>query len=248
MDTPAHVSDLCQALLRGLVTTLGDTLYGVYLYGAIAFPEGGATGDIDFHAILKEAPGEQEKAALQRLHAALAREFPPLGGELDGYYILLDDARRPSPPRHLLLPAVCDNSWALHRAHIRAGRCIVLYGPDPAQVYPPASWPELECALWGELRYVEAHLADYPAYCILNLCRLMYSFRTRDVVVSKRASAAWARAELPEWTAHVDAALRSYDGQATVADKASLEGMARELFAFADDDIRKRGYSPCGPS
>ncbi len=247
MDIPAHVRDLCQALLSGLLTALGDTLYGVYVYGAIASPEGGATGDVDFHAILKQAPGDEAKSALQRLHAALARAFPPLGVELDGYYILLDDARRPSPPPHLALPGVCDESWALNRAHILAGRCIVLYGPDPAQVYTPPSWPELERNLWGELRYVEEHLSDYPAYGILNLCRLMCSFRTGDVVVSKRASAAWARAEFPQWAPHIDAALRFYDGQTTAADHASLEGMARELFAFADGDIRKRGGSPCAP-
>ncbi|GAH04040.1 unnamed protein product, partial [marine sediment metagenome] len=50
-----------------------------------------------------------------------------------------------------------DNSWALHREHILAGRHIILYGPEPKKIYPPATWPEIETALYGELDYVEKH-------------------------------------------------------------------------------------------
>jgi hypothetical protein len=233
LDIPDEIQDLCRALLRGLDAALGEKLYGVYLYGALAFPEGGATGDVDFHVILEEALNDREKSDLNDLHATLARDYPPLGVGLDGYYILLADAQGAAPPHHQLLPGVVDNSWALHRAHIRAGRYIRLYGPDPKQVYPPASWPELVSALQGELDYVENHLDDYPAYCVLNLCRLMYSFETRDVVVSKRASAAWAGAAFPEWQPLVEAAQRSYDQQATKADGELITSEMKGFFDFA---------------
>jgi hypothetical protein len=126
----------------------------------------------------------------------------------------------------------------LHRAHIRAGRCIVLHGPDPVQVFPPVSWPELEEALQGELDYVEKHLADYPAYCVLNLCRLIYSFETRDVVVSKYGSARWADDALPAWRPHVAAAKRSYERQATAEDEAFLAVEVGRFFDFAVERIR----------
>ena len=313
MKTPDEIQDLCQAFLRGLNSALGEKLYGVYLYGAMAFPEGGSTGDIDFHVILKETLSDREKSELNDLHATLARDFPPLGaafmfsvgldfqsdleqrapsprlrqefekhkitlsangstvtkvkdgqwqiddsdnnssyivikegetlsiyGEaLDGYYILLEEARQTSPPRHLLLADVTDNSWALHREHIRAGRCIVLQGPDPRQVYPAASWPELASALQGELDYVENHLDDYPHYCVLNLCRLMYSYDTRDVVVSKRASAEWAHVAFPEWRTLVEAARKSYDRQATIQDKELLKSEVSGFFDFACEHIRE---------
>ena len=239
MKIPNEIQDLCQALLRGLNAALGEKLYGVYLYGALAFPEGGATGDIDFHVILKETLNDREKMELKDLHATLARDFPPLGVGLDGYYILLEEARRTSPPRHQLVDGVTDDSWALHREHIRAGRCIVLQGPDPRQVYPAASWPELESALWGELDYVERHLADYPDYCVLNLCRLMYSFDTRDVVVSKRASAGWAYDAFPEWRPLIEAARKSYDRRATKRDKELLESEVKSFFDFACERIRE---------
>jgi len=238
MQIPDEIQDLCQAFLRGLHAALGDKLYGLYLYGALAFPEAGPTGDVDFHVILKERLDDSEKSDLNDLHAALARDFSPLGAELDGYYILLEEARQKSPPRHQLLPDVTDNAWALHRQHVRAGRCIVLHGPDPKQVYPAASWPELVGALQGELDFVEQHLADYPAFCVLNLCRLIYSFQTRDVVVSKRASGAWAYDAFPEWRPLVEAATKSYDRRATTGDEELLQSEVRRFFDFACGRIR----------
>ena len=98
MNIPDEIRDLCEALLDGLNTALGEKLYGVYLYGALAFPEGGATGDIDFHVILYDVLDEQEKLALDELHAVLAQDHPPLGVGLDGYYLLLEEARRTMPP------------------------------------------------------------------------------------------------------------------------------------------------------
>lgn len=237
MHIPDEIHDLCADLIEGLKAALGTKLYGVYVYGAVAFPEGGATGDLDLHVILREGLVEGEKAALDALHETLARDHPPLGVDLDAYYLLLEEARETAPPQHQILPGIVDKSWALHRAHIRAGRCFVLHGPDPKDVYPPATWPELAHALRGEWDYVAEHLAEYPAYCVLNLCRLIYSFETQDVVVSKRASAAWGIEAFPTWQPLISAATRSYDGQATPQDRALLKAEVRRFFGFAQERI-----------
>ena len=239
MEPPEEIKDLCQALLQGLRVVLGDKLYGLYLYGAAAFPDSGPIGDIDFHVILKTALTDWEKKELENLYATLARDFPPLGTELDGYYILLSEAQQPSPPTHQLRTDIVDSSWALHRAHIRAGRCIVLQGPDPARVYPPVSWPEVESALDGELKYVEDHLDDYPDYCILNLCRLMYSFETHDVVVSKAAAAAWAWDAFPDWRRHVEFAQKSYARQGTPEERKFMLSDVKRFFWFASEHINR---------
>jgi hypothetical protein len=239
MNLPDKIQELCQALLDGLDAALSDKLAGIYLYGALTFPEGGSTGDIDFHVILGEPLDAGQKLAVKDLHAALARDYPPLGEELDGYYILLEDARRTLPPQHQLLPEIIDNAWALHRAHILAGRCFVLHGPDPQQIFPPATWPELESALYDELDYVKDHLTDYPAYCVLNLCRLIYSFETKDVVVSKRGAAAWALDAIPQWRPLIEAARKSYDGRDTMQDREFLKSEVRHLYDFACQRIQE---------
>jgi len=237
MPPPTHLEPLCTAFIRGLDAVLGDKLYAVYLYGAIAFPEADAGGDVDLHAIVREPLTDVEKAGLKDLHAALARDYPPSGADMDGYYLLLDDARRTTPPVHQFLPGAIDRSWALHCAHMRAGRCIRLRGPDPTEIYPAVSWPELEVALWQEHNFVAKHLPEYPDYCILNLCRLMYSFQTHVVVVSKRFSEAWAKAAFPQWSPLINGARASYDRGHPDEDQTLLAARIAPFYEFAMEQI-----------
>lgn len=235
MDTNRSqaVQTIGLALLDGLKSILGPKLHSLVIYGAAAFPEDVPTGDIDFHVVLTGPLTNAERAALETLHRDLGRRYPPLGVDMDGYYLLLVDARSSTPPLSEMWQRAVDTSWALHRAHILAGRCLVLYGPPPDEVYPPPTWPELEAALYSELDYVARHLHDYPDYCILNLCRLVYSFETRDVVISKAAAAAWAYDALPAWRRPIDLARRSYPGQATPDERAFLLAEIQSLFEFA---------------
>jgi hypothetical protein len=228
-----QVSAIGEVFVRALRRILGNKLHGLYIYGAAAFPDDVPTGDIDFHAILNDPLTEDERSRLYELHDSIARNFPPLGVDMDGYYILLADARLASPPQSQMWQRTIDKSWALHRQHIRAGRVIVLHGPDPREIYPPATWSEIEKALEGELQYVEEHLDEYPHYCILQLCRLIYSYETKDVVVSKAQASDWARDALPEWRRHIELAKKSYAGQETEEDKHFMLAKIRAFLEFA---------------
>jgi hypothetical protein len=233
MILPVKIQIICQAFLAGLNQALGEKLCGVYLYGALAFPDAGPVSDIDFHVILNASMDRHEKSQIQALQSTLAQDFPPLGAELDGYYILLDDARRTIPPQDQLRDDLHDVSWALHCAHIRHGCFIVLQGPDPLQVYPEVTWSNLERALAGELDFVVENLNQHPAYCVLNLCRLMYSYATGDVVISKQFSAQWASGEFPEWSALIESAKNTYDHCATTADEELLNSRVGSFYTFA---------------
>lgn len=239
MTTKQQVSVIGDAFVDGLRRILGDKLYGSYIYGAAAFPDDLPTGDIDFHVILTDPLADDERSRLYELHDSLAHEFPPLGVDMDGYYILLTDARGTEPPQSQMWQRATDKSWALHREHIRAGRVIALHGPDPKEIYLPATWPEIEQALDGELKYVEDHLDQYPHYCILQLCRLIYSYETRDVVVSKAQASEWAREALPKWSRHVELAKKSYAGQAMEEDRQFMLKGIRAFLDFARARIKR---------
>jgi hypothetical protein len=244
MTIKEQVSAIGEVLVDGLRRILGDKLYGLYIYGAAVFPDDVPTGDIDFHAIVAEPLTDDERSRLYELHDSLARDFPPLGVDMDGYYILLADARSASPPQSEMWQRATDKSWALFRQHVRAGRVIVLHGPDPKKIYPPATWPEIEQALEEELRYVEDHLDQYPDYCILQLCRLIYSYETRDVVVSKAQASDWADDALPEWKRHIELASKSYAKQATPEDRELMMTEVRAFLEFARakiENARERG-------
>lgn len=237
MSAEGQIDQINREFAIGLQNVLGDKLYGAYIYGAAAFNDSLPTGDIDFHVILVENLTEIEKHELEDLHRKLALEYPPLGGELDGYYILLEDARKRVPPQSQLWQCATDNAWALHREHIRSGRYIKLYGGDPLEIYSPSTWPELEDALIDELRYVEEHLDQYPDYCILNLCRLMVSFKTRDVVISKARASEWSFDAIPEWRWLVQLALKSYQGKATSHDRELMLSGVEKFFEYATAQI-----------
>jgi len=239
MDISKQIKVINQAFLKGLKAILNEKLYAVFIYGSAAFPDVLSIVDIDFHVILKSNLTNKERSELEKLHKLLSQRFPPLGGELDGYYILLKDARLKSSPKSQMWKRVTDNSWALHREHILAGRYIHLFGSKPEEIYQPTMWLEIENALCGELNYVEKHLKDYPGYCILNLCRLIYSFKTRDVVISKAKASEWAYKVLPEWQKLIKLARKSYNHQATLKDKQFLNAEVRKFFEFAERYITK---------
>jgi len=228
---------LCEEFAAGVRSVLQEKLYAVYIYGAVTFPETKHTGDVDFHAVLVAPPTEEERANLLQLHARLEREVPPVGTDLDGYYVLLDDARRAGRPRHLLFPEIVDESWALHRAHMLAGRVAVLHGPDPRTIFASPTRAELDEALDGEIDYVKRHLADYPGYCVLNLCRLLYSWETGDVVTSKAAATAWALERFPAWRELIALGSLAYAKQATAAGLLALANGLPTFASFAQGEI-----------
>ena len=239
VTTSKEVDVIGRAFVDGLRRILGKKLHGAYIFGAAAFPDAFPTGDIDFHVILNGALTEDERSRLERHHDFLAERYPPLAVDMDGYYILLDDALRKSPPRSEMWDRATDHSWALHREHIRAGRRIILHGPEPKEIYPPASWAEVESALCGELDYVEKHLTQYPDYCILNLCRLIYSFETKDVVISKARASEWGCEALPEWRRVIEVARKTFCRQATAEEKQLMLAEVGRFLEFAHGRIER---------
>jgi Domain of unknown function (DUF4111) len=205
-------------LSRGFSEILGDAVASFFLYGAVAFPRPeGWKIDFDFHVLLHRALAESERAAITDLYAAVGARSE-LGRDLDGYFVLLADAGGSVPPRHQLDPTIRDEAWALHRAHVLAGRYFVVTGIDPREIVAQPSWAELDAALRAETAFVATH-PDAPAFGILNGARILYSFATRNVVVSKYHAGQWALDSLPgEWHDGVRAALRFYSRTAAEGD------------------------------
>jgi len=235
---PDVVADLVVALRDALVDALGADLVGLFLLGSVAFPgfEPHAA-DIDFHAVVRDELTDQQRDRLAGVHAELARHYRH-GGLIDGYYLPLEKARRPDVPKGLVGAGpgrishgtASNAAWALEREHVHRGKVIVLHGADPATIYPRPTWLELEAALRGERDWLVPELERAPVYCVLNLCRIAYSFETRDVAVSKLQAAHWSLRTLPDrWHPLVEAALRGYAADLPACERDLL---ARELPAF----------------
>jgi len=191
-----------ERFLEALHRTFGDNVASVFTYGAALFPPSPVT-DFDAHVLLHRPLDEAERTSWRTMHDGLS------GMDLDVWYITVEDAKRPELPLHRGNLEIRDEAWALHRAHVHAGRYVTLYGIDPRELVPVPTWEELDEALQSEID--DALRSSYGEYSILNLCRIYCSYANRDVVFSKLQGALFCLAALPdEYHATIRAALDGY--------------------------------------
>lgn len=248
---PSDIQQLIASFRIELAKILEQNLIGIYLFGSIAFPRfEPRSGDIDFYVLIRRPLTQIQMKALDRMHRILSGRFR-FGKALDGFYITLSKASKRSIPTRLIFAAHGrvhkngrDDAWALHRQHLRQGACIILHGLKPKTITRPPSWDEIERALNTEISFAKKVIDRYPFWSVLNLCRLIYSFENRHVVVSKIQAAKWALRKLPNhWRPLIQSALRVYLKKEKPADRKMLRRNSDAFFKFALDQIADAGLS-----
>ena len=232
LPEPARIA--WTGLRNELEAIFGEDLVAMWAYGGTVAIEGPPRpADLDTYVIVRRPIDEPTAEAIEGAQAIIGEH---MGVEWDAWYVLEDDARRPESPRHAWREDRRDTSWAINRAHWLAGRYVLLYGREPAEIVPPPAWPELEVDLDRELEHLEAHVAEgdtdpYEAtYAILNGSRIVRAVETADVAISKRAAGLWGLEHLPDrWHPALRAAGRAYDNQASSED---IDLIAREMAPF----------------
>jgi hypothetical protein len=223
------------------LTSLSNNFVGAYLHGSIAFPEyNPESGDIDFYVVVRRPLNKGEIKSLDRLHRSLAAKFA-FGRKLDGFYIPRATAPRKENPKNLVYGAHgrihragSDDAWALHREHFARSAYIRLAGPSTDGIFARASWPEIRSALYAQLVYARKIIDSDPWWSVLNLSRLVYSFNSGRIAISKLESAQWALKGLPsKWRPIIKSAIKTYKGIADRRDHAILSRDARRFLGFA---------------
>jgi hypothetical protein len=228
---------------------LGDDLVAIWAYGGTTSVDGPPrSADLDTYIVVHRRPDDETVRRIEDAHEEIARANRI---EWDAWYINVDDARRSEDPRHAYHEGRRDTSWAVNRAHWLAGRYVQVFGPEPAEIVPPPSWPELEDELRRELEHLERHVLEgdtdpYEAtYAVLNGCRILHALETGSVAISKRAAGAWAIEHLPDrWHPALRAAARAYEGQATPGDEALLATEMASFVAMVRDRLPALEWSP----
>ena len=226
---------------EGLVTSLGGNLTGAYLHGSIAFPGfEPRAGDIDFYVVTHRSLNGKEIKDLDRLHRALAKSSE-FGSKLDGFYISYAKARRRESPKDLVYGAHgrihrggSDDAWAIHREHFARSAYIRLHGPRADRIFVRPKWGEVRSSLYRQLVYARSIIDRDPWWSVLNLCRLVYDFKTGGIIASKLGAARWGLKRLPlRWKPVIKAAIKTYKGIANSNDRAILKRDARGFLGFA---------------
>ncbi len=225
---PSDVQRLSDALVRELDAILGERFVALFQYGAVCFPPS-PIADFDAHVVVRDAFDDDDRARIRQMCESLSGL--PLGDELDVWYVTLDAMRSSDPPQTELKPGFRDEHWALHRAHVHAGRFVAVRGPDPRELVPQPRWNELDEALQLALETLAPKMSDAGRYAVLNVCRVLYSYENSDVVTSKFHAGLWALAALPvEHHEDIRAAIAAY------ADGTDRKCDARRLY---EDVVRR---------
>ena len=238
---PPEVRGLVGEFRDHLSKFLGKNLVGAYLFGSIAFPEyEPRAGDLDFYTVTRTQLSPENVSDLDVMHRYLAAKFE-FGRKLDGFYIPLTKARRSRSPRGLVYAAHgtihrggFDDAWALHREHFHRGSYIRLHGPRPREIFPPADWASIRKDLYRALAYTRSIIRSDPWWAVLNLCRLVYTFKTGNVAVSKLQAAKWALETYEStWRPLIMSAIRTYKQRGSSKDRAVLKRDAKTFLGFA---------------
>lgn len=197
--------------------------------------------DVDFHALLAYPLTDRDRGAVRELHRDLAERWP-LGDELDGYCLLALRCREVRVADRPGVWGATSSAWALDRAHVLAGRFMLMLGDDPRAILTEPTWAELEACLSAVMSYIIDHPEPAAAaFSVRSACRVLYSVRTRDVVISKYQAAQWGIAELPNWSGLLEAAVRSYTSSDTASDRQLL---ADQRAAFVSSVVAETGLPP----
>ena len=229
-------------LRNRLLDLLTTELVAMWGHGGTTSAAGNAhRGDLDTHVILSRRPGAGTIRKIEDAHAAIAATH---GVEWDAWYVLLGDARRPDRPRHAWQEGRRDTSWALHRAHWRGNRYVLLHGAEPSSIVPAPTWPELLDELDRELEHIERHVVEgdtdafEATYAFLNGSRILRSLASHDVAASKHTAGSWALEHLPHrWHDALRAAMRTYGGHGTSSDAALLAAEMASFVSFVREQL-----------
>jgi hypothetical protein len=216
---------ILQRLLSDGQTVLGDTFYGMYLYGSLASGDFNPyTSDIDFLVVTQSNLSTKVISALETLHFQLAVSGLPWATKLEGAYMSFDTLPRYNPIDPPF-PQVNEGrfyvdrqgvDWVLQRHILREHERIVS-GPSLRGLIEPVTPDQMRQAVqellhtwWAPMLQDPARLqsSEYQAYAILSMCRALHTLRC-GALVSKPVSAHWAMDNLDvEWTPLITEAIQ----------------------------------------
>jgi predicted nucleotidyltransferase len=202
---------------------LGEQWVGMYLYGSLSLGDfNPQTSDVDFLVVTKDDLTPETITALQAMHRRLAESNLPFATQLEGSYIP-QSALRQHDPDHSHHPYLNSHDnhdeqgvvlrvedhgsdWDIQR-HIVREHGVVIAGPSPKTLIDPITPRTIQNGVkvllygwWQEmLNSPLLEQADYQAFAILTMCRMLYTFE-HGTVVSKPVAAQWALSSLePRW-------------------------------------------------
>ena len=216
----ADINQLLEALLSRIHDVLEDRLVGVYLYGSLTTGDfDRRSSDIDLLAVASSAVTDTEFERLRSLHSDFARDNPEWDDRIEVAYLsrtALKTFRSETSQMLVISPGEpfhwkeAGSDWLLNWYVVRESG-VPLTGPPAREIIAPITQQEFRAsvrdyAAWWADKIENVRKRKEQAYAILTMCRALY-VHTHGEQVSKKAAAAWAARELPQWSRLIQQAL-----------------------------------------
>jgi hypothetical protein len=213
-----HVLD---DLVERVQVVLGANFVGAYLQGSFAVGDFDLHSDVDFVIVTADALSQADVSSLQAMHKQLFALDIAWAQHLEGSYFPANVLRRPpGGDRQLwfldhgsshLIPSDHCNTLLVRWVVREHG--VTLAGPAPATLVEPIPAKALRTEILATMRNWGSDILAHPepynnrfyqTYIVLAFCRMLHDLHT-GVPGSKRAGAAWAKANLdPSWAGLID--------------------------------------------
>lgn len=218
---PNNLEFLFQKYIQLLHKELGDSIYGIYIYGSLALGSySERTSNIDFLTVVDKRLNENDILRIQKVHKSL-RKFSPYANAMEGEYVYLPDIIEGKPEKHYPYFAygkyrgdvpIRDFNWFQLK---HSG--IVIYGTEFDKIAGSTNWTGIKRELGRDLndnwikvadKYQVLMLDEWISMVVLTLCRIFYTLE-REMVISKSGGGRYALESIgSEWHTLINEALR----------------------------------------
>ncbi|HJQ13700.1 MAG TPA: aminoglycoside adenylyltransferase domain-containing protein [Anaerolineales bacterium] len=221
-----RVNEVLDILHMNVKEILNDQFIGMYLYGSLANGGFDEHSDIDVIIVTTEEISADTFSALHRFHKWINEIDSPWATQIEVSYMPQVALRRFDPTNKLhphldrgdnevLHMMSHESDWIVQR-HVLRERGIVIDGPELQRLIDPVSRDDLRRAIAGVLPLwtqpiledpSQIHKRGYQSYCVLTLCRMLYTLKQGDIT-SKPAAVKWALENADQrWSPLIERAL-----------------------------------------
>lgn len=256
----SEINEILDLLFTDVKGILNDQFIGMYLFGSLANGDFDQASDIDVLFVTKSEISKDTFSALKEMHAQINQIDSPWAIQLEVSYIPREALHRFDPNNKLhphmdrgdneiLHMMSHESDWIIQR-HMLREHGIVITGPDLKVMIDPVSVDERRRAvanvmpLWTDPileNPSKINKRGYQSYCVLSLCRMLYTLKTGDVI-SKRVATEWAMENIdPQWTPLIERAWIGRQNSGLEADPADIQETL-EMMRYTLQQIRPTPY------
>lgn len=241
--------DLLEKFVSDSKEIFENNLTGIYLHGSAVmgcFQPG--KSDIDLLLVVKEDISDETKRQFMDMVVELNKQAPAKGLELS---IVKENVCKPfvyptpfelhfsmahlvwyqsNPQDYIEKMKGTDKDLAAHFT-ITYHRGQVLYGEEISEVFALVPKEDYLDSIWYDIENAEEEISENSMYLTLNLCRVLVYVK-EGLITSKQEGGEWGLKNVgrPEFIALIEAALREYQSNVTMAfDEAEAKQFAEYM-------------------